>query len=692
MKSWIKKLLCAALCLLLTVSLLPFDTQAAVNVTGSLRGLPVTVDETHIIVDPYYERNYPELIARVRSKLEARTAGVRAEQLTAAMPMYAPDYAATQEAAAAELLAKLKEHAASIAVTYQAPLSSLDTAAKRYAVMESIWALALGTSLDPAEGDYVRRSIEAFTCSISFTEDGTTGFLSLVFQPYYWGGLTESQEEEMAAAVDEVLESFHFTPRTSNYDKIHLIYHWITENIDYDFAALEDTEEGWALQDLDQTAYSAIMNRKTVCGGFSHLLYYMLWKSQVPARILVGYGGTTGNMEPHAWNMVWFRGAWYSLDVTWDEDSTYGLEQYFLRGRDTDFYKKSSTTDYHLPEGPDSDNDMNVGLDCSALVRLSSLTDYGGRLAADDTACDEHTQADTTYVTDSGGTVYWCSVCAHTQFNSFDSVELKAPELVSVTEVSGGIEFKWNAVRGAANYRVYRKTGSGSWNRLVETDDTSITDKNVTAGKTYTYTVRAKGADGKLSGYNKTGLTLKYTGSTKLAAPELVSVTMKSTGVQFKWKAVDGAVKYRVYRKVGSGSWKYIGATSKTSYTNKKVTAGTTYSYTVRAVDTAGKLSAYDKTGLTLTYISVPELVSVKKVSSGVKFTWKASDGAVKYSIYRKTDGGKWKYLAQTSRTYYTDKRVAVGSTYAYTVRGKDAYGHLSAYNTTGKSITISIN
>ncbi len=263
-----------------------------------------------------------------------------------------------------------------------------------------------------------------------------------------------------------------------------------------------------------------------------------------------------------------------------------------------------------------------------------------------------------------------------------------APELVSATEVSGGIEFKWKAASGAAKYRVYRKTGSESWKKLAETTGTSYTDKSVTAGTTYTYTVRAIDADGNLSAYDKTGLTLKYKGSS-LTQPKLASVTMTKTGVQFKWKATDGAAKYLVYRKTGSGSWKYIGATSKTSYTDKKVTAGKTYTYSVRAKNAAGKKSAYDKTGLKITYIAPPELVGVKQVRSGVKFTWKSAAGAEKYRVYRKTGSGKWTYLAQTGKTSYIDKKAVSGKTYTYMVRAKDAYGHLSKYDTKGLSIKV---
>ncbi len=271
-----------------------------------------------------------------------------------------------------------------------------------------------------------------------------------------------------------------------------------------------------------------------------------------------------------------------------------------------------------------------------------------------------------------------------TLYAQWKEIEPMTPELVSASEVSSGIQFKWKSANGAASYIVYRKVGSGSWKKLTEVNGTSYTDKSVEAGKTYTYTVRGKSVIGKLGAYDKTGLTVKT-----LGVPKLKSVAMVNSGVQVKWKATDGAAKYLVYRKTGSGSWKYIGATSKTTYTDKKVTAGKTYTYSVRAKNAAGKKSAYDKTGLKITYIAPPELVGVKQVRSGVKFTWKSAAGAEKYRVYRKVGSVKWKYLAQTSRTYYVDKKALSGKTYTYMVRAKDAYGHLSKYDTKGLKIKV---
>ena len=66
-----------------------------------------------------------------------------------------------------------------------------------------------------------------------------------------------------------------------------------------------------------------------------------------------------------------------------------------------------------------------------------------------------------------------------------------APVLKSASAGTNGITLTWNAVSGATQYRVYRKTGSGGWVGLKDVTGTSYTDADVTSGTTYTYTVKA---------------------------------------------------------------------------------------------------------------------------------------------------------------------------------------------------------
>ncbi|MBB5782563.1 extracellular catalytic domain type 2 short-chain-length polyhydroxyalkanoate depolymerase [Nonomuraea jabiensis] len=75
-----------------------------------------------------------------------------------------------------------------------------------------------------------------------------------------------------------------------------------------------------------------------------------------------------------------------------------------------------------------------------------------------------------------------------------------------------------------------------------------------------------------------------------LPAPAGLSVTgTTNSGVSLSWTAVSGAASYNVYR---DGSKVNSSAVTGTSYTDSGLSAGTTYTYTVAAVDNSGTASA----------------------------------------------------------------------------------------------------
>ena len=74
-----------------------------------------------------------------------------------------------------------------------------------------------------------------------------------------------------------------------------------------------------------------------------------------------------------------------------------------------------------------------------------------------------------------------------------------------------------------------------------------------------------------------------------LAAPVISSLTNVSNGIQIKWTAVSGAPRYNIYRKVGSGSWSWLAASSGTSFVDTKVSPGTPYTYRMAVVSADGK-------------------------------------------------------------------------------------------------------
>ena len=170
---------------------------------------------------------------------------------------------------------------------------------------------------------------------------------------------------------------------------------------------------------------------------------------------------------------------------------------------------------------------------------------------------------------------------------------------VKFANVSNGIKVSWSKVKGANGYIVYRsQLTDGKWSSwknmgTAKSNKTSWTDKKVTSGVQYKYTVRACYNSIKSSYVNTKGLLY-------LAQPT-VTVKAVSNGINVAWSQCEGATGYTVYRSEYNSktkkwsSWKNRGTAKadKTNWTDKKATKGTTYKYTVRAVnaDTGAKSS-----------------------------------------------------------------------------------------------------
>ena len=271
------------------------------------------------------------------------------------------------------------------------------------------------------------------------------------------------------------------------------------------------------------------------------------------------------------------------------------------------------------------------------------------------------------------------------------------PDQVKLTaaKVSGtSIVVTWEQADRAAKYRVYRRAeGDSSWSTLAySVAGTSYTDTGVTPGVKYTYTVRGVTSDGKTLSptYDKKGVS--NTVPTTPTTVKLGKATVGSSGITVTWTGADGAVKYNVYRKSGDSGWTIVGrAVTGTSYTDKSVQTGVTYTYTVRGISAAGKLSAaYDKAGVTATALpGTVKLTAAKADGSGIIVTWAKADGAVKYKVYRKTAGTDWTGVATVTGTSWTDKTAQAGVTYAYTVKAYNSAGNMSAsYDKTGVTAT----
>lgn len=103
----------------------------------------------------------------------------------------------------------------------------------------------------------------------------------------------------------EILGSCVKTGMTA-YEKELAVHDYLVENVTYDTTrTAEDTH----------SAYGALVLGRAVCDGYAESFQTLMDMLGIECRFICG----TGNREQHAWNMVLLDGAWYHVDVTFDD-------------------------------------------------------------------------------------------------------------------------------------------------------------------------------------------------------------------------------------------------------------------------------------------------------------------------------------------------------------------------------------
>ena len=113
---------------------------------------------------------------------------------------------------------------------------------------------------------------------------------------------------------------------SGDYEKEVYVHDAIIGQTKYD----EDAE-------MNQSAYSALVNGSSVCAGYSRAFQYIMLQLNIPTYYCSGY--SSGD---HAWNIVQLDDGYYNVDLTWD-DVAGGTHLYF-NGTDEDFSNSHTRT------------------------------------------------------------------------------------------------------------------------------------------------------------------------------------------------------------------------------------------------------------------------------------------------------------------------------------------------------------
>ncbi len=240
-------------------------------------------------------------------------------------------------------------------------------------------------------------------------------------------------------------------------------------------------------------------------------------------------------------------------------------------------------------------------------------------------------------------------------------------------ESSGKIRLTWNKVPGAIAYKVYRSTTrGGSYSLMKTTTGTSYTNTSATAGKTYYYKVKAISANEEA---NSDFSPVKFL-TCDLKRPVITLTKTDSGSIKITWKAVSGAVKYKVYRSLSGekGTWSLLKTTTGTKLTNTSVEAGTTYYYRVQAIaERSSANSAYSLVKSTTCTLVAPEIKLGNDAGSGcVEVSWKEISGAQGYEIWRSINSDKdfvYRASVDGDETEWTDYNTVPGTAYYYKVK-----------------------
>lgn len=127
--------------------------------------------------------------------------------------------------------------------------------------------------------------------------------------------ITKSKSEFESNAQEIINEA---NKLNSNYAKEKYVHDTIIKLVTYDKSS-----------SMNQSAYSALVNKKTVCAGYARAFQYIMIKLKIPTYYCVGYAN-----GDHAWNIVKLNDGYYNVDLTWDDNTKISYSYFNLTDAD----------------------------------------------------------------------------------------------------------------------------------------------------------------------------------------------------------------------------------------------------------------------------------------------------------------------------------------------------------------------
>lgn len=263
---------------------------------------------------------------------------------------------------------------------------------------------------------------------------------------------------------------------------------------------------------------------------------------------------------------------------------------------------------------------------------------------------------------------------------------------ISASARGTSVTISWNKVSKATDYIVEHNV-NGAWKQVGTTSSLSYKVNGITQNGVNMFRVKARR---NYSGvYYNGGYT--YVNAEVTDIPSTVtglrSTSNTSTSNTITWNASKKAEGYEIYQWIGTtDSYKLIGTTTSTKFTNSKKSSGTMYRYKVRAFNTVDGQRIEGAYSSEFTTCTLPANVSFSLCSTDVDsitLNWNKVSKATGYQVEMYTNG-TWKTLSTLSGTSYTASDLSQKTAYRFRVRATRNYNYINYYGDyTEKDITI---
>ncbi|MDB6040094.1 MAG: hypothetical protein JWM99_3935, partial [Verrucomicrobiales bacterium] len=263
------------------------------------------------------------------------------------------------------------------------------------------------------------------------------------------------------------------------------------------------------------------------------------------------------------------------------------------------------------------------------------------------------------------------------------------PATFAAQAASGSsVSLNWGDLsRNEKGFRLYRSLGNQVFDEFAEAgvDVTSWTDSGLQPLTQYYYA---------LTSFNSAGESSAIFASvrTPAIAPSGLAAGQESNGIYLLWNPVPGAASYKVRRALrNAGPYVVIDSyVTSVNFLDESVIRGSTYYYTVSAVNSSGESSdsniairQFDSAP------SAPTFLRLKQaIPSRLTLFWSdTSTNEVGFVVERSTDGIHFAAIAKVAANYqwFEDGTFNSQTTYFYRVRAFNSAG------TSGYSNTISV-